>query len=114
MNEDEHFMIWMRPAAQPRFRKLFGRINTKLHKGDVVNLDVVNRYNTYRFDGEKHLVLSTTSWLGGKNHIMGWLYIGIGVFCTAFAVLFGTLHHMPPRPFADDRFMSWERPHRVC
>jgi len=25
---------------------------------------VANRYNTYKFDGAKHVVLSTTSWHG--------------------------------------------------
>jgi hypothetical protein len=43
VNEDEHFMVWMRPAALPSFRKLFGRLHTKLHKGDTLNLDVLNR-----------------------------------------------------------------------
>lgn len=31
--EDEHFMVWMRTAALPQFRKLWGRIETDLKAG---------------------------------------------------------------------------------
>jgi hypothetical protein len=54
-------------------------------------------------------VLSTTTWLGGKNHLVGMMYLVLGAFCTAMAGVFAALHHSPPRLFADDRFMSWER-----
>jgi hypothetical protein len=29
----EHFIVWMRTAGLPNFRKLFGKINTNLLKG---------------------------------------------------------------------------------
>jgi hypothetical protein len=37
------------------------------------------------------------------------MYLVLGAFCTAMAGVFAALHHSPPRLFADDRFMSWER-----
>jgi hypothetical protein len=30
---DEHFMVWMRTAALPTFRKLWGRIERNLDEG---------------------------------------------------------------------------------
>lgn len=48
VNQDEHFMVWMRSATLPKFRKLYSRIRTDLKKGDVVTLTVVNRFNSYR------------------------------------------------------------------
>jgi len=35
---DERFINWMRIAALPNFRKLWGKIDTDLKKGDVVGL----------------------------------------------------------------------------
>jgi hypothetical protein len=33
---DEHFMVWMRPAGLPNFRKLWGRINNDLLPGNYI------------------------------------------------------------------------------
>lgn len=56
VDEDEHFIVWMRVAALPNFRKLWGKINVDLKKGDVITVNVQNLYNTYSFGGQKKLV----------------------------------------------------------
>lgn len=56
MNQDEHFIVWMRVAALPHFRKLWGKIGQSLKKGDVITVNLQNLYNTYSFDGQKKLV----------------------------------------------------------
>jgi len=33
---NEHFMVWMRTAALPTFRKLWGRITTDLKAGTYI------------------------------------------------------------------------------
>ena len=43
LNQDEHFIVWMRPATMPNFRKLWGRINQDLPRGTVLNLTISNR-----------------------------------------------------------------------
>lgn len=43
VDKDEHFMVWMRTATLPTFRKLWGRIDDELRAGDVVQVDVLNR-----------------------------------------------------------------------
>jgi hypothetical protein len=71
VRQDERFVNWMRTAALPRFRKLWGRIDgfdgarTALEPGDVVVVNVVNRWNTYSFDGQKAIVLVGAPRVGG-------------------------------------------------
>lgn len=49
------------------------------HRADmIVTVLVYNRYNTYGFQGAKSLILTTNSWVGGKNVFLGSVYIVIG------------------------------------
>lgn len=77
---DEHFMVWMRPASGPDFRKLWGRIDSDLNEGNYT-IVITNNYRADLIDSTKSLILSTKSFLGGKNSFMGTAYIIIGVFC---------------------------------
>jgi hypothetical protein len=84
---DEHFMVWMRPAGLPNFRKLWGRINTDLNAG-TYTLSVMNVYDVKAFDGQKFFVLSTVNAFGGKNAFLGISYIVVGSICILMAILF--------------------------
>lgn len=87
----------MRTAALPSFRKLYGRIEEDLDAGDVVVVHLMNNYNTYSLGGKKKLVLSTTSWLGGKNDFLGTAYVLIGSSSIIMALVFLLLHVKNPR-----------------
>jgi hypothetical protein len=89
--EDEHFMVWMRPAGIPDFRKLWGRINTQLTPGKY-NLTVSNKFQVASFSGKKSFVLSTVSVLGGKNNFLGVAYLVVGCICLLMALLFWVGH----------------------
>jgi hypothetical protein len=84
---DEHFMVWMRPAGLPNFRKLWGRINEKLNN-TTYKLKVFNKYDVSQFNGEKIFVLSTVNSFGGKNSFLGISYIVVGSICVFMAVAF--------------------------
>ena len=43
MNQDEHFMVWMRPTANPDTYHLWGSIDQDLLPGDQLTLAVHNR-----------------------------------------------------------------------
>ena len=86
---DEHFIVWMRPAGLPNFRKLWGRIeDIDLKKGQTVTLLVENNFDVDKFDGKKFLVLSTVNIFGGKNTFRGISYIVLGAICIVLAVVF--------------------------
>ncbi|KAL4627630.1 putative ALA-interacting subunit 2 isoform X2 [Castanea sativa] len=92
LSDQEDLIVWMRTAALPSFRKLYGRIEENLHANDVIVVNLMNNYNTYSFGGKKKLVLSTSSWLGGKNDFPGFAYIFVGSYCIVIAIVFMLLH----------------------
>ena len=110
LNSDEHFIVWMRTSALSNFRKLWGRINTDIPKGTSITVAIANRYNTYRFNGQKKVVLSTTSWLGGRNDFLGIAYVIVGGVSFLCGCLFFVLQWRFPRQRGDVSFLSWNAP----
>lgn len=83
----EHFIVWMRTAGLPNFRKLWGRIDGGLEPGSY-ELWIDNNYQVEPFQGAKSFVLSTTNALGGKNYFLAVCYITVGTLCLLFAFVF--------------------------
>ncbi len=85
--EDERFIVWMRPAGLPTFRKLWGKIKIDLSEGEY-KLIIVNNYPVKSFKGKKSFVLSTVNGLGGKNNFLGIAYIVVGCFSLVMSAVF--------------------------
>ena len=85
--EDEHFIVWMRPAALPNFRKLWGRIKEDLKPGNYT-LYVDNIYDVERFKGKKYIILSNINQFGGKNKFLGICYIIVGGISIILSIVF--------------------------
>ncbi|PIA41651.1 hypothetical protein AQUCO_02200230v1 [Aquilegia coerulea] len=109
LSDQEDLIVWMRTAALPSFRKLYGRIEEDLEADEVIVVNVVNNYNTYSFGGKKKLVLSTSSWLGGKNDFLGLAYIAVGSSSIFVSFVFLMLHVKNPRPRGDAAYIIWNR-----
>uniref|UniRef100_A0A8B9L260 Cell cycle control protein n=1 Tax=Astyanax mexicanus TaxID=7994 RepID=A0A8B9L260_ASTMX len=97
INED--FIVWMRTAALPTFRKLYRIIQKNkdnmtptLPRGNY-SLEIAYNYPVRSFDGRKRMILSTISWMGGKNPFLGIAYITVGSVCFFLGVVLLIIHH---------------------
>ena len=86
---DEHFIVWMRPAGLPNFRKLWGRITDRdLKAGTKIEVKIENNFDVSSFYGKKYLILSTVNAFGGKNSFLGISYIVLGGISIVLAIVF--------------------------
>ncbi|RHZ34577.1 hypothetical protein DYB31_012850, partial [Aphanomyces astaci] len=151
--KSEHFIVWMRTAGLPNFRKLYGRIDTDLPAGSTLEFLVSSSttsslfeiamfdffcekqknaifvggntillmgggtktlycfgvdFVVSAFEGKKSLVLSTTSWFGGRNPFLGVAYITVGSLCMVLSILFFAKHKLSPRKLGDTRYLVWK------
>lgn len=96
INED--FIVWMRTAALPTFRKLYRVIQKRnglmptLPRGNY-SLDVTYNYPVRSFEGRKRVILSSISWMGGKNPFLGIAYVSVGSVCFFLGVVLLFIHH---------------------
>jgi len=106
--ESEHFIVWMRTASLPTFRKLYGTIDTDFNKGDIITFEITSNFDVSSFSGSKSLVISTISIYGGKNSYLGVAYIVVGSFSLFLGLLFGIRSYFNRRPFGDPDILHWD------
>lgn len=52
---NEHFIVWMRTAGLPTFRKLYGRIDQDIPAGTALSFAINPGFEVVSFGGKKHL-----------------------------------------------------------
>lgn len=68
-----------------------------LEENDNITVAIHNNYNSYTYGGKKKLVLSTTTWIGGKNRFLGMAYLTVGTLCLFIATVFLLAYLIKPR-----------------
>jgi hypothetical protein len=110
---DPHFMVWMRTAGLPTFKKLYAIINQDLTVGDTLQINLTNTFPVLGFSGQKFVVISTTSWLGGRNSFLGWAYIVVGIICIILGIGFALKAYFDPRELGDMKYFNWPQSHQA-
>jgi hypothetical protein len=105
---NEHLMVWLRTAALPTFLKLYSHYDGTLPSG-TYTLQIEYNYNVRLYGGTKSIVLSTMSWLGGKNPFLGIAYLVIGIASVVLGTLFLIKHLVSPRQLGDPLYLSWNQ-----
>ncbi|KIL69546.1 hypothetical protein M378DRAFT_97205 [Amanita muscaria Koide BX008] len=109
LKSDEHFQNWMRTAGLPTFTKLWGRndhdVMTKGRYKVIIGLN----YPVQPYKGTKSIVISTVSWIGGKNPFLGWAYVAAAALFVFLAVVGTARHLIKPRRLGDMSLLSWNR-----
>jgi hypothetical protein len=97
LGQDEDFMVWMRTAALPTFSKLARRNDTTELAPGNYRLSIQDRFPVTEYGGEKWILISTRTVIGGKNPFMGIAYVVVGGTCVLLGTLFTIAHLVRPR-----------------
>ncbi|KAJ8078492.1 alkylphosphocholine resistance protein lem3 [Marasmius tenuissimus] len=109
LKEDEHFQNWMRTAGLPTFTKLYFRNDNETMVKGRYRITIDMNFPVRSYDGTKSIVISTVSWVGGKNPFLGWAYIGAAALFVLLAVAGLVRHLVKPRRLGDMSLLSWNR-----
>ncbi|XP_058478158.1 transmembrane protein 30C [Solea solea] len=77
----DDLIIWMREAAFPNFKKLYGVLHRaeKPFTGGLpagnYSIDIFYNFPVQPFQGRKEIVLTTLTWFGGQNHFLPIAYL---------------------------------------
>ncbi|KAJ6226919.1 cell cycle control protein [Anaeramoeba flamelloides] len=105
---DENFIVWMRPAAFPKFRKLFSILKKgSLEKDKTYTVNIQNNYPVKSFEGTKKMIFTTISWAGGKNRFLGLLYVIVSIFLLVVGTAILIKHLSRGREFGDTAYLKW-------
>ncbi|KAK2958529.1 putative ALA-interacting subunit 5 [Blattamonas nauphoetae] len=102
----DDFIVWMKTAALPDFRKPYARLPNGLPAGDYI-VEISNIYTATK--GPKSIVFSQHTWFGGKNPFIGILFLVVGGTCGLLALLIGLKACLCPRKFSEADLQSLMR-----
>ncbi|KAF9131913.1 hypothetical protein BGW39_001149 [Mortierella sp. 14UC] len=109
ISKDEHFQVWMRASGLPNFRKMYAKNEKEDLPSGTYTIDIDMNYDVTKYGGTKSFVLSTVSFMGGRNPFLGIAYVVVGVLCVFLGLLFTARHLYKPRRLGDHTYLSWNQ-----
>ncbi|KAF8652759.1 hypothetical protein AX16_004255 [Volvariella volvacea WC 439] len=109
LRSDEHFQNWMRTAGLPTFTKLYGRNDSDRMTRGRYRIIIGLNFPVLPYKGTKSIVISTVSWIGGKNPFLGWAYVAAAGVFVLLAIIGTVRHCIKPRRLGDMSLLSWNR-----
>jgi len=109
LHDDEHFQNWMRTAGLPTFTKLWGRNDVDTLAAGTYQVSAYMNFPVKPYKGTKSIVISTVSWMGGKNPFLGWAYVAAASVFVALGVLGTIWQFVRPRRVGDISQLSWNQ-----
>lgn len=90
VNDD--LIVWMREAAFPNFKKLYGILNRAKPFDDGLpagnyTIDINYNFPVQHFRGRKEVVLTTLTWFGGQNHFLPVAYLVTSSLILLLAII---------------------------
>ncbi|KAJ7762143.1 cell cycle control protein [Mycena metata] len=107
LKTDERFQNWMRTAGLPTFTKLYGRNDNDVMRAGQYQIIIGLNFPVTPYKGTKSVVISTVSWIGGKNSFLGWAYVGAASIFVLLAIAGTARHLIKPRRLGDMSLLSW-------
>ena len=86
--------------------QLYAVIDDGLDVG-TFTIKVHSQFEVASFNGNKKLIISTVSWLGGRNYFLGVAYLVVGSISLMLALFFFVKHKMNPRKLGDSQYLVW-------
>jgi len=86
---NEHYSVWFRTEFLSNFIKKYGslEIDQDLDKGETLGFNVLSAFEVASYKGTKSIVIQSYSALGGDLSAMGYVFIGLGVWSLAQAIV---------------------------
>ena len=106
--KNEHFIVWMRTAGLPNFRKLYGILPYDFKAGESLTFSIICNFEVSSFGGTKSLVLTTLAEFGAKNYALGSSFVVTGAVSLCIGILFALKRTINPRPLGDIRQLGWD------
>jgi hypothetical protein len=104
---DERFLNWIRLSALPTFRKLYGKCTASIPPG-TYTVTITNNYTEVdKFNGRKAVIISESSFLGGRSNFLGIAYLVVGSILMALGIAFLIKQMITPRTMGDVRYLPW-------
>jgi LEM3 (ligand-effect modulator 3) family / CDC50 family len=107
--KNEHFIVWMRVATMPTFRKFYGYLEQPIAAGTTFNFEVQANYDVNRFEGTKSLIVSTNTMFGGKNSYFGPIFYWSGYVCLIVGCFFVWKQGFRPRKIGDESYLHFKQ-----